>query len=156
MTRRTSGEMSATITELVVNFRNACRAILPMLDRASVPWVDPGQYDGWDRVAEALFESLVLEPCHFQAAHEGFGNPLKVPRYGFYPTDGRAFINLIASNGLDCPFIRLASGLDPFDDCVGKTEAGETVFPIDEVEFSFVVSDENGQRREIKLIDLSL
>jgi hypothetical protein len=60
-----------TVAELVLNFAEACRALVPYLGRAVVPRRDQQQYDNWDRIAQALFESLVTDPCAFQAGGRG-------------------------------------------------------------------------------------
>ena len=44
--------------------------MVPALDCAEVAWRDKGQYDNRSRIAEPLFETLVTEPCAFQAAGE--------------------------------------------------------------------------------------
>lgn len=50
-----------SVGDLVHNFAKALVALTPYADRAFVDWgPEPG--DPWERVAEALFESLVTEP----------------------------------------------------------------------------------------------
>ena len=46
--------------EVILNFRAALRAVIPMVEKAGVPWKRPDAYDEWDSVATALFESLVV------------------------------------------------------------------------------------------------
>ena len=52
------------------NFRSALRALLPMMERADVPWRRPDAYDEWDSVATALFKSLVEGPLCWSLAEE--------------------------------------------------------------------------------------
>jgi hypothetical protein len=147
----------ATVSDLVRNFAEACRALVPNLDRASVPWADGQQHDNWDRIAEALFESLVLEPCRFHAAAVFPSTVLKLERYGFKPAGANAFVSLNASlGGEDCSFVQLISRESPFDGCEGWSSDSKLVVPIDDAELSFVVLDADGARHKIKNIDLRL
>ena len=86
----------STVSDLLRNFAEACRALVPSLDRASVRWAGEmaSTYDNWDRVAEALSESLVLEPCRFHVAAVFPSAVLKLERYGFMPAGANAFVSL--------------------------------------------------------------
>ncbi len=84
----------STVSDLLRNFAEACRALVPSLDRASVRWADGQHYDNWDRIAEALSESLVLEPCRFHVAAVFPSAVLKLERYGFMPAGANAFVSL--------------------------------------------------------------
>ena len=72
-----------TVTNLVLNFARACRSLVPALERAAVAWQDETQYDNWDRIAEPMFESLVIEPCVYAAVGEENIHTLSIAQYGF-------------------------------------------------------------------------
>jgi hypothetical protein len=103
-----------TVTELVRNFASACRAIIPNLERVRVPWRDAEQYDNWDRVAEPLFSTLVVEPCMFQAIRERDLGGLRPARYGFpLALNCNAWIEV--QDVSPFPMLDLASVEEPFD-----------------------------------------
>jgi hypothetical protein len=145
-----------TVTNLVFNFRDACRALVPSLDRARVAWSDANQYDNWDRIAEALFESFVAEPCMFQANEIGLG-ALQLTKYGFsIAPNANAFICVVAPQGGECRFINLASYDEPFDHVRALGTFGEIIAPIAQCEFSFVMTGPTGKQLRATEINLHL
>ena len=139
------------MTELILNFADACRALVPRLDRAEVAWRDGEQGDNWDRVAEPLFETLVIEPCVFQAVGEADAAKLRPARYGFLPTTNtNAWI--LTDNGGSVRMIDLASVARPFDHVRG--EERDTLIPIADARFGFVYVSPDGVRRRIDKVDL--
>ena len=135
--------LTLTVTDLVLNFAYACRALVPSLDRAAVPWQDEAQYDNWDRVAEALFETLVTEPCVFQAVGEARSISLHPATYGFAHDPGcNAW--LAVNRGRPTRVISLASVASPFDHarCEGEPE----LVTLREHEFVFVYDTGDGLR----------
>jgi hypothetical protein len=114
---------TVTVTDLLLNFADACRALVPSLDRAVVPWRDGDQYDNWDRVAEALFESLVTEPCAFQAVGGAGLARLRTVRYGFAPDRKCNAWVALRGNGA-AQVIALSSVTSPFDHVKCEEPAG--------------------------------
>ncbi len=149
-----SGHVS--VTDLVRNFAGACRALVPHLDRARIPWADRQQYDNWERVAETLFVSLVLEPCRFQAETSFPQISLILRRYGFSASGENAFLHLDAGGTADCRFTQLRSVDRPFDCCEGEIGGERVLRPVATASFSFVVVGLDGQHREIKAVALDL
>jgi len=98
----------------MLNFADACRALVPSLDRAVVPWRDGEQYDNWDRVADALFETLVTEPCAFQAVGEAGLAKLRTARHGFERDPASNAWLAMQGNGT-ARVIALSSVTTPFD-----------------------------------------
>lgn len=145
-----------SVTNLVRNFAAACRAVVPYLDRARVPWADGHQYDNWDRVAEPLFLSLVLEPCQFQAEASFPKIPLILPRYGFPPSGENAFIRLDAGATTECRFMDLLSVEGPFDYCEGQIEGKRVLRALETANLSFVIVGPDGKRHEIETVALDL
>jgi hypothetical protein len=126
---------TVSVTDLMVNFAEGCRALVPSLDRASVPWRDGEQYDNWHRVEEALFQTLVTEPCAFQAVGEDGLAKLRVVRHGFAPDPTcNAWIS-VHSDGA-ARVMGLSSVTNPFDHvrCEGRT----SLVPLEGARFVFV------------------
>ena len=143
---------TVTVTDLVLNFAEACRALVPSLDRAGVPWRDGGQYDNWDRIAEPLFESLVTEPCAFAAVGEAGLGRLRVARYGFAPAaDENAWI---AVDGVHpARMVGLSSTAGPFDhvQCAGTSN----LVPLTDARFIFVYEANDGSPQRLAVVNLA-
>jgi hypothetical protein len=101
-----------TVTDLVLNFAAACRALVPSLELAEVPWQDGRQYDNFHRVAEPLFLTLVTEPCAFQAGGETGAGKLQLARYAYGDAEGDTGWIVVSGVGR---LISLASVEAPFD-----------------------------------------
>ena len=139
-----------TVTVLVRNFAEACRLLVPHLDRALVPWRDADQYDNWDRIAEALFCSLVLEPCAFRAVQEGAVPDLRIARYGFEPSaEHNAALAVGLTRGVR--MISLSTIRTPFDHVLCHVR---TWILLEEAQFIFVFEAADGQTRQLRAVDL--
>lgn len=145
-----------SVTDLVHNFATACRALVPHLNRAGIPWADGQQYDNWDRVAEPLFFSLVLEPCRLQAGASFPAIPLILPRYGFTPSSENAFLSLDAGATANCRFVGLRSVNGPFDYCEGQIKGERILREVETADLCFVVVGPNGEHHAIKTVVLDL
>jgi hypothetical protein len=139
-----SGRRMVTVTRLLTNFAEACRALTPMLDLAHVPWTDLDRYDNWDRIGEALFLSLVAEPCVYQA--EAAGLSARFRPLGFASGESNAYL---AINGT-FRFIDLSSQARPFDTV--RHEEGS--LPLRDADVTCVI--EAGGRYKFREVDLSL
>ena len=140
-----------TVTELVLNFAEACRALIPALDRAEVPWRDAAQYDNWDRIAEPLFETLVTEPCAFQAAGEPGLGSFRLARYGFSAiVDWNAWV-AVEGDG-SSRMIDLSSVELPFDHV--RCEPDRLV-PLNDASFAFIHCGSDGIPRRLEAVDLA-
>lgn len=102
------------VSELVVEFSTALRALVPQLDAARVEWRASERYDDFDRIAEALYASMVLSPAiHDQRFRDlglgdfrpfgfsGVGWPAQVAAFG---PDGREALPLVDLDSVDQPF----------------------------------------------------
>jgi hypothetical protein len=138
---------SASVTALIYNFADACRALIPALDRANVPWQEGKQYDNWERIEDPLFKSLVAEPCEFQA--QAFGVTARFPNYGFRQEDGsaNARISVSENEGKNSwRYVRLFTLHQPFDavECVQGSEVRH--IPLTAAQFQFIVASEDDER----------
>ncbi len=66
--------------EVVMNFREALRGLVPVMQKAGIPWKRPDAYDEWDSVATALFESLVVAVLSWSLSDEE-REDFRVPEY---------------------------------------------------------------------------
>jgi hypothetical protein len=149
-------EHRETVTNLVRNFGEACRALVPSLDRARVSWSDANQYDNWDRIAEALFESLVIEPCRFQANEIGL-DKLQFDKYGFIASsNANAFISVVISGATECKLISLVSRDRPFSHVRAAGVSDEMIAPIMQCDFALVMIDPAGKQYRLSELDLGL
>ena len=140
-----------TVTDLMLNFAEACRALVPALDRANVPWRDGEQYDNWDRIAVDLFETLVTEPCAFQAVGEAGLITLRIARYGFASeVDCNAWV--AAQGDREARVIALSSLTTPFDHVRFEEPIG--LVPLEGRRFVFVYDTGDGAQR-LDIVDLA-
>lgn len=147
-----------TVTDMIGNFADACRALVPCLDRAEVPWQDHLQYDNFDRVVEPLFETLVTEPCEFAAVGEGRIKALKTVRYGF-PVEQpdattHAYIAVRTPDGAEWPFIQLRSEAEPFDSIEYGVQTDRLRMPLAGAAFAFLFTSPKGEALRIEVVDL--
>jgi hypothetical protein len=143
-----------TVTSLVLNFADACRALVPMLDGAAVPWGDEGQYDNWDRIAEALYGTLVTEPCALAALGEGNLSKLAIARYGFSPAPGDCNAYVAVEGVNPKRLVGLSTAKRPFDQVrVAGAEAAETML-LRGCRFIFVFPGPDGTQQRLTDLDL--
>ena len=142
---------SITVTDLILNFVEACRALVPSLNRAEVPWKDGQQGDGWDRVAEALFKTLVSEPCAFHACGEAGAARLRMLPYGFLPSaECNAWFTV--EDGHSNRIVDLVSVEHPFD----RVRCGDPhrLVPLIGAQFAFVYDKGGGLQHRVDAVDL--
>jgi len=139
-----------SVTDLVLNFADACRLLAPALDRAHVPWRDGSQWDNWYRIAEPLFKTLVTEPCAFQAVGEAKLGRLRVARYGFASADSNAWIAV--EGNPPAKMVDLSSNASPFD----HVRCGEPprLVPLQDARFVFVYTGSHGNLVQLETVDL--
>jgi hypothetical protein len=72
--------MHATFTtaELLGIFREGLVALIPVAERARIPWRGPATYDPWEDIARILFESIVASVVENSVPTP----PRPLPRYG--------------------------------------------------------------------------
>lgn len=49
-----------TVTDVVLVFRDALRALVPHVTKAKIEWREDAAYDDWDEIAQMLFEKIVV------------------------------------------------------------------------------------------------
>jgi hypothetical protein len=145
---------AATVTDLVQNFAEACRALVPALDRAEVAWRDKSQYDNWDRIAVPLFETLVLEPCVFAAVGETGLSRLQVARYGFVDAEPEWNAYIALEGATPKRVVGLSSNVAPFDSVVfSECSTGRVAtLALTDARFVFVFAALDGTQQRLTIV----
>lgn len=58
----TGTEWDTTVSGLVGTFRMGLLALVPVVERAHIPWREEDSYDQWDEIATLLYRIVVAEP----------------------------------------------------------------------------------------------
>jgi len=107
---------------LIGKFREALIGLIPTLEDVRIWWREGQSWDEWDRIAEALYESIVLDAIRETGRLPAFS--LEFPRYDVTPSD-YSKLSLIAVESSATPkgsiFHRLATSDSPFDSVVCTT-----------------------------------
>jgi hypothetical protein len=69
-----------TVTTILINFRSALLAVIPMVERLGIAWKRPEAYDEWDAIASVLFEKLVIEALRWSLPPDE-REKFQLPRY---------------------------------------------------------------------------
>ena len=155
MPGRDGGDWATSVSELVGLFRDALLALIPVFERAHIPWRDGESYDQWDEVGAVLFDKLVREPLTW-ALDDGpdlslLDYDLAVPTWS-----GRSFVAVrhpMVPGDSTAVLLRFETRLAPLDTvAVGLIDgqgagAAEKRVPVDEA--SFVVVDRRHGRDSI-------
>jgi len=68
------------VTSILLNFRAALLALIPMAEQVGIAWKRPDAYDEWDAIASTLFEKLVVEVLRW-SLHEDSQEDFRLPSY---------------------------------------------------------------------------
>jgi hypothetical protein len=142
------GEVSEKVarlsdTEILSAFREALVALYPILQRLDCITDDTQPYDPFDKIAEALWEVLVLDSLQWK---HGMDQRPQLPPYGFHeePIGPDGFIEVRAPSEVPFRFISFLGnrefGGQPFNSVEGVTPFGipVTVAFDDRVSFSWL------------------
>jgi len=69
-----------TATDILLNFRSALAALVPLVERVGIPWKRPDAYDEWDAMAAELFNNLVVQVFRW-SLQEDTQETLRLPSY---------------------------------------------------------------------------
>jgi len=86
---------SFTIKELLDIFRSGLAALVPIVERAGIPWRAGEAYDDWDAIASVLYEQIVANTLR---ACRDLPDDLELPRYDLiYPSyDNMAHFEVVS------------------------------------------------------------
>lgn len=50
-----------TVNELMEIFHQALLAMIPIAEKARMPWKEPDTYDDWDEICEVIYKSIIIQ-----------------------------------------------------------------------------------------------
>jgi hypothetical protein len=111
MAHRKTWETS--VNEVVRIFREGLLALIPVVEKAKMPWADPHAYDDWDVIAQGLYEGIVILSLAHSIQWDDFK---EIPKFDHRISDyhDRSYI-FLAEAGEQKPFICFHSVKAPFD-----------------------------------------
>ena len=71
-----------SVTELLDIFHESLLTLIPIMERAHLPWKEPDSYDEWDNITETLFQVLVVGTLQWVIYQKEEGK-LEIPKYDF-------------------------------------------------------------------------
>ena len=105
-----------SVDELFQIFRAALVALIPIADRARMPWKEPNNHDAWDSIAAAIYKSIVSRSLEESFEWNGFDAieeyDRRTDRYS-----KSSFLTTKAEPGA-CAFICFETKSSPFDTCL--------------------------------------
>jgi hypothetical protein len=117
-------------SEILRSFREALVVLYPILQRLDCISDDTQPYDPFDRVAQTLWNELVLASLQWKY---GLESEPRLPPYGFFGlgTGGDGFIEVRSSASPPFRFIQFLGdrslGVEPFNAVQGVSSAGATM-----------------------------
>ncbi len=107
---------SVSITELLRCFQEALLALVPVADKVRIPWREPENYDNWDSIATALYNSIVIGSVDYAIQFQG---SLPISRYDIHVSTygSESFIGL-ESLRQSAALVCLETVERPFDTCL--------------------------------------
>jgi hypothetical protein len=111
MAHRKTWETS--VNEAVRIFREGLLALIPVVEKAKMPWADPHAYDDWDVIAQGLYEGIVILLLAHSTQWHDFE---EIPKFDHRISDyhDRSYI-FLTEVGEQKPFICFHSVKAPFD-----------------------------------------
>ncbi|GAA4978900.1 hypothetical protein [Actinopolymorpha pittospori] len=108
---------TATVHELVENFRSGLIAMLPIADRAMLNSRDVNPHDDWEQLAESIFDVFVRGSVRLDRVSLANRDQFPLPRYDFDLDSYSALSWIGCGSGpsSDLAFVRLLSHAEPFD-----------------------------------------
>src|SRR3954471_555230 len=131
------------IDELMELFRAGLLSVLPIMERARLPWTGDGSSDPWDKGQEALYEAIINSCLEHIAAGDDI-KPLAPYGYVMASYEGHSFLSArnLRLAGKSNAFFDLMNGAAPFDTAVFqelesdlKPSGGHIIRTLAETEF---------------------
>jgi hypothetical protein len=126
------------VTELLVIFRTALLTLIPILERANIPWREPYSYDEWDEIADVLFRNIVVRSIQYSMNQEK--KHFEIPRYDYVYDDysGKCFIAVLPqehSSNSHLLFHSFSTQLDALDTIRCRRVDHDVRLSVQELEF---------------------
>ena len=110
---------TTSVSEMMSIFRDGLLAVLPIAERARIPWSDERAYDDWETIAGGLYDAIV----RMSLSHSEECKDCTVAKYGFGPgdRDTHLIIAEFGSSGASGAFVSLSSRNSAFSHVRVKT-----------------------------------
>jgi hypothetical protein len=103
------------VDEMVSIFRQGLISLIPVFDKARITWKGDSTYDDFERIAEALYDSIVRDSM---ANASSLQSALQLARYGV-TQPGRELSRILVNDPADrLALHELDTRLEPFDTIV--------------------------------------
>ena len=106
--------LEASIDELIGTFRTALLALIPIADRANLPWTDHNTHPDWETLSQALFNTFVKGPikgdCEQSKGHQILNYDIDHLSYS-----EASWVGVGTLDARDAALVRLVSVNEPFD-----------------------------------------
>lgn len=130
-----------TVDDLIRIFRRGLLDLIPVMDDARIEWRSDPTYDDFDRIAEALYDSIVRDSVANAKSHQ---TAIPLARYGI-GEPGRELSRILVNDPADrLAFYQFQTNVQPFDTmlCIrvsddGREVVGETSLPSDGQRFAY-------------------
>jgi hypothetical protein len=111
-----SSQWATSVNELAQIFREGLIALLPVADKAHMPWKEPNNYDDWDTIATSLFESIVTRSLE-EAREWNHFDPLPKFNQRIEDYSKNSFLAVTKAE-TTLAFICFETKVTPFDRCL--------------------------------------
>jgi hypothetical protein len=142
---------------LMTRLRDALLALIPIAESVKIGWTEGESYDEWDRITQALYESICLDAIAYSTV-EG-ADSASFPKYGLLYRDYSSYSVIgVQSSQLpegDFHFLRFSTSALPFDSvrCVGRAQVENLIdVPVESCDFFVRIRD--GQSLSSPIRDL--
>lgn len=108
-----------TTTEIVEVFRESLVALVPIMEKAHLPWKEGEAYDEWDRIASSVFEGIVVSTLQWGLMCGEFAE-IRMPAYDMVYSDYHEFsfiecVNISPVRDSYLVFHKFITRKNPFD-----------------------------------------
>ncbi|TCC31225.1 hypothetical protein [Kribbella sindirgiensis] len=153
--------LRCSVHDLVLTFRDGLRAFVPIADRLVMPWHDAYQHPDWERVAWAMFDSIVRSPIEIETGRIDGEHPLVKYDIDVDSYVGASWIAVhLPDRDGALPMIRLTSNDLPFDsvqaavvDPVSLERTDSVEVPLEGVRFVYIRRAEGVPDVEVRAIE---
>ncbi|MCT2584637.1 hypothetical protein [Actinophytocola gossypii] len=107
---------TASIDELISNFRSALIALVPVAERARMVWADAmEQHYEWEKLQQAVFNAFVAQPIAMDRGRDDAQLPLSTYDIDVADYSPMSWISCQSSLEEDLALVRLVTHEHPFD-----------------------------------------
>jgi hypothetical protein len=106
-----------TVSQLLLVFRDASRALVPHVEKVRIEWRDSSAYDDWDDIAQTLYEKIVVSSVLW-AMPEEERERCEFPKYNmtYSSYSGKTMITVNRASAAErLVFHSFTTATDPFD-----------------------------------------